>query len=173
MLGNFVSRVTKFCRSKYGEEVPDGGEVAPELMAKLDGFDAGLRDYATHMEAMDIRKAAGSLRALWAMGNEWLQDAAPWTVFKENPEQAGAIVRVALNLIRAYGILSSPFIPDASKAMLEALKVPDDAWPDDLAAIAAALPAGHAFEVPDNLFRKITDDEVAEWSARFAGTRDA
>ena len=173
VLGNFVSRVTKFCRSKFGEEVPAGGEVAPELMAKLDGFDAGLRDYATHMEAMDIRKAAGSLRALWAMGNEWLQDAAPWTVFKENPEQAGAIVRVALNLIRAYGILSSPFIPDASKAMLEALKVPDDAWPDDLAAIAAALPAGHAFDVPDNLFRKITDDEVAEWSARFAGTRDA
>ena len=173
VLGNFVSRVTKFCRSKFGEEVPAGGEVAPELMAKLDGFDAGLRDYATHMEAMDIRKAAGSLRALWATGNEWLQDAAPWTVFKENPEQAGAIVRVALNLIRAYGILSSPFIPDASKAMLEALKVPDDAWPDDLAAIAAALPAGHAFEVPDNLFRKITDDEVAEWSARFAGTRDA
>ncbi len=173
VLGNFVSRVTKFCRSKFGEEVPAGGEVAPELMAKLDGFDAGLRDYATHMEAMDIRKAAGSLRALWAMGNEWLQDAAPWTVFKENPEQAGAIVRVALNLIRAYGILSSPFIPDASKAMLETLKVPDDAWPDDLAAIAAALPAGHAFDVPDNLFRKITDDEVAEWSARFAGTRDA
>ena len=26
VLGNFVSRVTKFCRSKFGEEVPEGGE---------------------------------------------------------------------------------------------------------------------------------------------------
>jgi hypothetical protein len=34
------------------------------------------------------------------------------------------------------------------------------------------LPASHVFEVPDNLFRKITDDEREEWAERFAGTRD-
>jgi len=35
-----------------------------------------------------------------------------------------------------------------------------------------ALPGGHAFAVPENLFRKITDDERAEWAEKFAGTRD-
>ena len=172
VLGNFVSRVTKFCRSKFGEMVPEGGEIDAEMLRKLQGFDAGLRDYATHMEAMEIRKAAATLRALWAMGNEWLQDAAPWTVFKEDPERAAAIVRVALNLIRAYGILSAPFIPDAAKAMLDAMNTENRDWPESLDAIAGALPATHPFQVPDNLFRKITDDEVAEWAQRFAGTRD-
>lgn len=172
VLGNFVSRVTKFCRSKFGEMVPEGGEIDDEMLRKLQGFDAGLRDYATYMEAMEIRKAAATLRALWAMGNEWLQDAAPWTVFKEDPERAAAIVRVALNLIRAYGILSAPFIPDAANAMLDAMNTENRDWPESLDAIAGALPAIHPFQVPDNLFRKITDDEVTEWAQRFAGTRD-
>jgi methionyl-tRNA synthetase len=29
VLGNFVSRVTKFCRSKFGEAVPEGGGLRP------------------------------------------------------------------------------------------------------------------------------------------------
>ena len=36
----------------------------------------------------------------------------------------------------------------------------------------SALTAGHAFTVPENLFRKITDEERDEWAERFAGTRD-
>ena len=171
VLGNFVSRVTKFCRSKFGEEVPAGGDISAAFTDKLADFDKVLSEYATHMEAMEVRKASASLRALWAMGNEWLQDAAPWSVYKEDPEQAAAIVRLALNLIRAYGILSGPFIPDASETMLKALNVETTAWPANLAEIAAALPAGHGFVVPDNLFRKITDDEATEWKERFAGKR--
>ena len=29
VLGNFANRVTKFCRSKFGEEVPDEGTPGP------------------------------------------------------------------------------------------------------------------------------------------------
>ncbi len=172
VLGNFVSRVTKFCRSKFGEEVPAGGDIDAAITDKLAGFDAMLAEYATHMEAIDIRKASASLRALWAMGNEWLQDAAPWTVYKEDPDQAAAIVRLALNLIRAYGVISAPFIPDASAAMLAAMQSDDRDWPASLADIATALPAGHAFTVPDNLFTKITDEQRDDWQTRFAGKRD-
>lgn len=172
VLGNFVSRVTKFCRSKWGEVVPAGGEVQADTMLKLHGFDETLRHYNAHMEAMEIRKAAAALRTLWAMGNEWLQDAAPWTVYKESPDAAAASVRFALNLIRAYGILSAPFIPDAASTMLDAMKTDDRAWPKSLADVAGALPAGHAFDVPDNLFRKITDAEREDWQVRFSGTRD-
>ena len=68
-------------------------------------------------------------------------------------------------------MLSAPFIPDASKLLLEAMQTDDAAWPDDIGAALTALPAGHAFTVPDNLFRKITDDERADWAERFAGVR--
>jgi methionyl-tRNA synthetase len=39
-------------------------------------------------------------------------------------------------------------------------------------AAVQALPDGHAFNVPDNLFDKITDEQRDEWAERFAGTRD-
>lgn len=125
------------------------------------------------MDAMEVRKSAAELRAIWVLGNEYLQANAPWTTFKTDPETAAMQVRIALNLIRIYAVLSAAFIPDASKAMIDAMRTDDDSWPTDVAAAIAALPAGHGFTVPDNLFRKITDDERVAWSARFAGTRDA
>jgi methionyl-tRNA synthetase len=106
------------------------------------------------------------------LGNEYLQANAPWKTFKTDPETAAMQVRLGLNLIRIYAVLSAPFIPDASKTMIAAMQTDDDAWPTDIAAALQALPAGHAFSVPENLFRKITDEERDAWSERFAGTRD-
>ncbi|NRA98717.1 MAG: methionine--tRNA ligase [Rhodobacteraceae bacterium] len=172
VLGNFVSRVTKFCRSKFGTDVPDGGAWGDDEAALIARLETGLRAYETHMEAMEVRKAAGELRALWVAGNEYLQSAAPWAVFKEDPARAAAIVRLALNLIRLYAVISRPFIPDASAAMLAAMKTEDDGWPDDLAAALGVLEVGHSFDVPDVLFAKISDEERDTWAERFSGVRD-
>ena len=38
-----------------------------------------------HMEAIELRKAAQELRAIWVAGNEYLQSAAPWTAIKTDP----------------------------------------------------------------------------------------
>ena len=39
VLGNFVSRVTKFCRSKFSEALPEGGENGPEEIALIADLD--------------------------------------------------------------------------------------------------------------------------------------
>jgi len=171
VLGNFVSRVTKFCRSKFGEAVPEGGQTGERAAALIGELTARIRAYEGHMDAMEVRKAATELRAIWVAGNEYLQSAAPWSVVKEDPERAAAMVRLALNLIRVYAVLSEPFIPDAAAAMLAALGTDDRSWPEDVPAALAALPPGHAFTTPDVLFRKIADEEREEWQARFAGVR--
>ncbi len=172
VLGNFVSRVTKFCRSKFGETVPEGGAWGDQEEALIKELDNRLRAYEGFMESMEVRKAAAELRAIWVAGNEYLQSAAPWSTFKENQQQSGAQTRLALNLIRFYAVVSSPFIPDAAAAMMSAMKTQDASWPQDVKAALGALPAGHAFEVPEVTFRKITDDEREEWKMRFAGKRD-
>jgi methionyl-tRNA synthetase len=64
-------------------------------------------------------------------------------------------------------VLSRPFIPDASVAMLGALGLEDADWPG--AGWEAELAPGHAFAVPEVLFAKITDEAREAMAMRFAG----
>jgi methionyl-tRNA synthetase len=171
VLGNFVSRITKFCRSKFGEVIPEAGDYSAQEAQVMADLQARLAAYQAHMEAIEIRKAAAELRAIWVLGNEYLQSAAPWTVFKEDPDRAAAITRFSLNLIPFYALLSAPFIPDAAQAMLDAMGCKDYAWPEDVAEGLSRLPAGQGFTVPEVLFAKISDEQREEWQARFAGVR--
>ena len=171
VLGNFVSRITKFCRSKFGEVVPEGGAYGEQEEALIADLAARVAAYQTTMDAMEVRKSSAELRAIWVAGNEYLQSAAPWSSFKEDPEKAAMQVRLGLNLIRLYAVLSAPFIPDASATMLSAMNAEGAGWPDDVAGFLAGLPAGHAFTVPDVLFAKITDEQREDWQTRFAGIR--
>ncbi|MCA0928732.1 methionine--tRNA ligase [Ruegeria profundi] len=171
VLGNFVSRITKFCRSKFGETVPEGGALGAREQTLIEDLTKRIRAYEGHMEAMEVRKSAQELRAIWVAGNEYLQAAAPWSTFKEDPDQAAVQVRLGLNLIRLYAVLSAPFIPDTSAKMLSAMNTLDTRWPDDVSAALDALPAGHSFTVPDVLFTKVTDEQREDWQSRFSGTR--
>uniref|UniRef100_UPI00356763F1 class I tRNA ligase family protein n=1 Tax=Shimia sp. TaxID=1954381 RepID=UPI00356763F1 len=172
VLGNFVSRVTKFCRSKFGEVVPEGGAYGDTETALIAELATRIRAYEGHMAAMEVRKSAQELRAIWVAGNEYLQTAAPWSTFKTDPETAAMQIRLALNLIRLYAVLSAPFIPDAKAALMAAMQCTDEAWPDEVPAALENLAPGHVFTVPDVTFRKITDAEREDWQERFAGTRE-
>jgi methionyl-tRNA synthetase len=172
VLGNFVSRVTKFCRSKFGEAVPSAGTPGEEEAALIAELDTRLAAYGAAMEAIEMRKATAELRGIWVAGNEYLQRAAPWTSFKENPDQAAMVIRTALNLMALYATVSEPFIPDASKAIKSSLNWEGN-WPSSAAEALNSLPNGHNFTVPENLFRKIDDGERDVWDAKFSGTSTA
>ncbi len=173
VLGNFVSRITKFCRSKFGETVPDGGSFGPRETALIDELTTRIRSYEAQMEAMEVRKAAAELRAIWVSGNEYLQSAAPWSRIKTDPDAAAATTRLSLNLMRLFAVLSEPFIPDATAAILAALGTEDRTWPEDLPTFLAVLKPGHAFTTPEVLFRKIADEEREGWQQRFSGSRSS
>ncbi|RYH10606.1 methionine--tRNA ligase [Tropicimonas sp. IMCC6043] len=171
VLGNFVSRVTKFCRSKFGEEVPVGGDLTEEGAKLIAELDTRIAAYVAHMDAIDIRKAATELRAIWVAGNEFLQTAAPWTSFKTDPDRAASDIRLALNLIRLYAVISAPFLPDASAKLMEALRCETADWPGDVGEALAFMKPGHSFVVPNTLFAKIPDEDREDWAERFAGQR--
>ncbi|MEM7471217.1 MAG: methionine--tRNA ligase [Pseudomonadota bacterium] len=171
VLGNFVSRVTKFCRSKFSEAVPEGGEFGDSETTLIADLTNKIRTYEGFMADMEVRKAANELRGIWVAGNEYLQAEAPWSTFKTDPDKAAAQIRLALNLIRVYAALSAPFIPEAAAKMLSGMNTLDTSWPDDVEAALSALPAGHAFTVPEVLFAKITDEQREDWAERFAGAR--
>ncbi|MEU6960207.1 methionine--tRNA ligase [Streptomyces chrestomyceticus] len=171
-LGNFVNRVLSFSRKRFGDEVP-AGAAAGEAEAKLGEQIAELlAEYEGHMEALQFRKAAAALRALWSAGNSYLEEKAPWLEIKTDQEAAALTLRTAMNLIHLYAIVSEPFIPAAAKAMRGAFALDGDtaAWVTaDEARALASVPAGTAFTVPPVLFAKITEDDLAAYRERFGG----
>jgi methionyl-tRNA synthetase len=170
--GNFVNRIMKFAAAKFDGVVPGAGAFGPREDALAARLAEGVAALTAHHEAMEFRKAAAETRALWVVGNEYLQDAAPWTAIKTDAERAAAIVRAGLNLVAVFSIIALPFIPGTAGRVLDALGVPEDNRGFPLAlddGLLDALPHGLAFTVPDVLFAKIEDAQVAEWSARFGG----
>ncbi|MER5408095.1 methionine--tRNA ligase [Streptomyces sp. NPDC002769] len=171
-LGNFVNRVLSFSRKRFGEEVP-AGAAAGEAEARLGEEIAGLlAEYETQMEALQFRKAAAALRALWSAGNSYLEEKAPWLEIKTDPDGAALTLRTAMNLIHLYSVVSEPFIPASAKAMRSAFALADDTATWVSAAEAKSLdavPAGTAFTVPPVLFAKITDEDLESYKERFGG----
>jgi methionyl-tRNA synthetase len=92
----------------------------------------------------------------------------PWRHAKTDRERAATALHVALNAAAACAVVARPVIPTSAAVVLAALNLPEDMpWPDHLDT--DLLPDGHPFTVPELLFRKIADEEVTDWTARFAG----
>jgi methionyl-tRNA synthetase len=171
VLGNFVNRILKFNESKFGGLVPAGGEPGP-LEDKLYAEVAEkLADLIAQMEAIEIRKSAQALRDLWVLGNQYLQEAAPWTAIKTDPERAAAVVRTGINLVGLFARICAPVLPFTAETIAQAIGEPYPAsWPStDARAELSRIEAGRPVKAPEVLFRKVEDAQVAEWAARFGG----
>jgi methionyl-tRNA synthetase len=171
VLGNFVNRILKFCETRFDGVVPDGGEAGPLEAALFADVDAKLAEASEQFEAIEMRKSAQALRALWVLGNEYLQAAAPWTAIKTDRDRAAVIVRTAINLVGLYARISAPIIPFTAETIALAL---GEAWPGDWPSSGAGaeltrIPAGRAFTTPPVLFKKIEEADLAVWSQRFGG----
>ena len=172
VLGNFVNRIMKFCETRLGGRVPAGGKPGPLEEELVGDIGAKLAELTEALEGIELRKSAQALRALWVIGNEYLQATAPWTAIKTDPERAAVIVRTALNLTALYARVSAPFIPYAAEKITEALgEAWPPVWPSEGAAVELSrLPAGRPISAPEVLFRKIEEADIAAWSERFGGS---
>ena len=171
VLGNFVNRIVKFAESKFDGVVPDGGEPGP-LEAKLDAdMRAGIAEATEAFEALEFRKACQALRAVWVLGNEYLQEAAPWTAFKSDVDRAAVGVRTGLNLVALFARIAAPVMPFSAGKIAAAVGETDLSWPAPNAALLDQLSRGQTVAAAEVLFRKIEDVQVAEWSERFGGAQ--
>ncbi|MGW2345447.1 methionine--tRNA ligase [Streptomyces sp. NPDC001661] len=175
-LGNFVNRVLSFSRKRFGDDVPEGGTPGEAEVKLGQEISTLLAEYETQMEALQFRKAAAALRALWSAGNSYLEEKAPWLEIKTDKDAAALTLRTAMNLIRLYAVVSEPFIPASAAAMRAAFDLPgDDArWvtPEEASSLTT-VPAGTPFTVPPVLFAKITDEDLASYKDRFGGEPEA
>jgi len=172
VLGNFVNRITKFTESKFDAVVPAAGEAGPLEEKLYSDLSELLIEAADAFENMEMRKAAQAVRRIWVLGNEYLQEAAPWTAFKTDVDRAAVIVRHGLNLVRLYAVLTQPLIPSTAEKIAACVDatLPLD-WPSADAKVELnRLAPGQAVAAGEVLFKKIEDTQITEWAERFGGT---
>lgn len=175
VLGNFVSRVMKMTASKIGAEVPADGEMTEVEEKLIADLQEKADNYCKYMEGLEFKKAMNELRAIWVDGNNYISVTEPWTVIKTDPARAAAILRVCLNLIRIYALLSAPVMPETSAKILAKFGLNAADMPVlkgfNAAKEIEALQPGHKFEVGDALFERIAPEKTEELKAKYGSDK--
>lgn len=175
VLGNFVSRVMKMTASKIGAEVPAGGEMTEVEEKLIADLQEKADNYCKYMEGLEFKKAMNELRAIWVDGNNYISVTEPWTVIKTDPARAAAILRVCLNLIRIYALLSAPVMPETSAKILAKFGLNAADMPVlkgfNAAKEIEALQPRHKFEVGDALFERIAPEKTEELKAKYGSDK--
>lgn len=175
VLGNFVSRVMKMTASKIGAEVPAGGEMTEIEEKLIADLQEKADNYCKYMEGLEFKKAMNELRAIWVDGNNYISVTEPWTVIKTDPARAAAILRVCLNLIRIYALLSAPVMPETSAKILAKFGLNAADMPVlkgfNAAKEIEVLQPGHKFEVGDALFERIAPEKTEELKAKYGSDK--
>ena len=175
VLGNFVSRVLKMTSSKIGNTVPAGGEFGELEHNLIKNLQTRIDDYFKYFNELEFRKAFAELRAIWVEGNNYISEAEPWTVIKENPDKAAMILRTCINLIRIFAILSVPVMPKTAEKMLEKLNLKVDTFGIlkgfDVKKEIEFIKPEHPFEVGDMLFERITLERLDELKVKYGSNQ--
>jgi methionyl-tRNA synthetase len=172
-LGNFINRILKFAASRFDATLPAGGtpgDAEQRLETTCKELIGTIQDCLQNLE---FRKAADTLCALWTAGNQYIDERAPWALFKTNREEAALVIRTCVNLIRIYAIAASPFIPFTAQTIADALHLSESERSSSFATAVDfnVLQAGRSFDVPPPLFQKLDDDQIAALKEQYGGDK--
>jgi methionyl-tRNA synthetase len=157
--GNLCQRVLSMIGKNCGAAVPqpgafadDDAEMLKQAADLLDKVRAAMVEQAFHE----------ALERIWVViraANAYIDRQAPWTLRKTDPARMGTVLYVLAEVIRRIAILTQPFMPDASAAILDQVAVPADAR--TFAGLDRALVAGTPLPPPRGVFPRHVETEEA------------
>ena len=161
--GNLVNRVLSFTYRNFDGKVPG--------VQSLDEVDEGLLRVAREtMDSVDenlyncrFKAAIGQAFGLAQEANRYLDTKAPWKTIKEDRDQAGATLTVAMQAINCLKTILYPFMPFSSQKVHEFLgfdgPIEEGSW--DFETCVAGIKAGASLREPSPLYTKL-DPEIIE-----------
>jgi methionyl-tRNA synthetase len=166
-LGNLVSRVLSFAATRFDGRVPDQGEPGEAESRLACEANTIITTCAGHFEAIRLRRACQSLRALWSLCDRYFASQAPWSAIRSSRDRAACTVRTAVNLLRLAAVIASPVLPHTSARITAALGcVSSPRWPthvDDWLRQPGGLPVNP----PGPLFPRLPPDWTVAVASRY------
>jgi len=163
-LANLVNRTLTFAARNFPDGFPAGAPSDGRFWEAVRAAEAGITE---SFERIELRDAFRQLFALSSIGNKRFQDEEPWKTVKESPARAAGLIRDLVYLIRDLAVLVEPYLPATAAAVNGWLGLARGQW-----SSLGLLEGVGAVRPPALLFRRLEDEEIERFRARFAGTQE-
>ncbi|MBB5252402.1 methionine--tRNA ligase [Sulfurisphaera ohwakuensis] len=160
-IGNYANRVLSMVRRYFNGEVP---QIKYEKLKDEDTkFISEIKEAPKKMsELFELGKLkAGSeeILKLARNGNSYLNIRAPWNLIKNDKEEAGNVLNIAVNSLRTLSIMLYPLMPKSAEKLYNMLGFKDierEKW--DLAG-ELVIKSNHKINEVSVLFKKVELNE--------------
>ncbi|MHB2207663.1 methionine--tRNA ligase [Methylobacterium sp. CM6257] len=159
-LGNLAQRSLSMVAKNCDGAVPDPGALDEADRALLAEADALPQRARTLMADLALHSILAEIWAVVAEANRYFAAQEPWKLRKSDPARMNAVLYTTLEALRAFGILTQPFVPGAAGKLLDLLAVPADRR--SLAAVGerGRLVPGTALPAPAPIFPRFERPET-------------
>ncbi len=160
-LGNLAQRSLSMIFKNCDGKMPEPGPFTPEDQALLAAADAL---YGVAREAMNRQAITPYLNAVWAViadANGYFAAEEPWAKKKSDPARMGTILYVTAEVVRQFGILAQPAMPELAAKLLDLLALGDEDRVFAKLGSAGRLAPGTVIPEPKGVFPRYVDPEEA------------
>ncbi|MFO8235679.1 MAG: methionine--tRNA ligase [Bacteroidales bacterium] len=158
VMGNFVNRALVLTKKYFNKKVPECGDLTDydrEILAKAVQIK---NDLENRIENFKFREAVKISMDMGRLGNKYLADTEPWSLYNKDPERVKTIMNISLQITASLSIIIEPFLPFTAEKLRDFLNIERLNW--NLAGKSEILKPGHEVKKPKHLFQKIENKEV-------------
>ena len=171
--GNFVHRALTFADKNFGHEVPPATFLDATDKAMVRAIEQQAGKVAQNLEYVHVKDAMKEAIQLARLGNQYVDQKAPWNLLKSDRAACATAIHVALRVSRALAIIMAPFLPRSSSRLWHALGYDSDVHGERWDEALDDLPGGQKLRVGKPLFAKIdlretSEDPTARFDVRIA-----
>jgi len=162
ILGNFINRVVVLTEKYFEGKVPALGALQPIDEQLIETLEQAPVLIAKSLEQYRFREALACYIDVARTGNKYMQDTAPWLLYKagfeKNKDRIATILHLTIQLTANLAVLGEPFLPFTAGKIRTMLHLPNTTWAQ--AGKIDLLKAGQAVQNTGLLFEKIEDEAI-------------
>ncbi len=175
--GNFVHRALTFADKNFGREVPAAAFLDATDKAMVRAIEDQWKKVGQNLEYVHMKDAIKEAIHLARLGNQYIDQKAPWDLLRKDRAACGTAIHVALRVSRSLALILAPFLPFSSQRLWNALGYDSDVHAQRWEEALEDVPAGRKLRVGKPLFSKIEletegEDPATRFDVRVAQVLD-
>ncbi len=172
VIGNFIHRVLSFIKARFGGIVRKGIVREVDEAYKEEAL-RRFRNCEAHYENIELKDALSEAIQIAHLGNKYLNERAPWDLFKKgDQEEAAGVLYTALHMVKALSIALWPIMPSSMERLWHMasfrIKRWEDAYqpPEEGSMLGDVRPLFHKVSL-ESLVRKLEEVRKAKEAGKY------